>query len=198
MNNLAWALKVPLLTAALLCAGLGIYCTTRSHIVLYHAHHESREPLMQLTIWLARRLHGEEAAKRRWQQLRERSASADWACRVAFVGGALGVTGAVLFVRLVSSGTYFPIGLSWSNALRRGMNGILPSWVMGYLGWRVGHRMADNVAFGEAEAPHRAQVRIPLKTYASQWCFLAGLGFMDGMLIVLRWIAFAIASLGII
>jgi hypothetical protein len=199
MNNLAWALKVPLQIAALVTAAGGIYCFVRSGNALDSVHRAPHGPLMRLTVWVTRRMHGEEAARRRQQQLRKPSAIAAWACRVAFLSGALVAFGAILSVEVTSSGVYFPITWESSIALRRAINLLLPRSVMGYLSWRLGYSMARNVASAAPDAA-REESRSHARTasVAIAFCAVTGANLMDGMLIVLRWIAFGIAKLGIV
>jgi hypothetical protein len=89
--------------------------------------------------------------------------------------------------------------MEWTAAVRQVAGDALPKWLMSYLSWRVGRRMARNVASAAsdvAQEESRGQARTA--SVAIAFCFHAGATLMHGMLVVLRWIAFAIAKLGII
>lgn len=194
MQSLPLILRVPLLSATLLCMGTGIYCSVRGLAALRDGEQALRDPLIQLTIRLIRFVVHRRTAELRRDDPDARGTIVDSACYCSFGGGALVQIGAVLFVQVVSSGTLFAVGLARTTALGHAAKLLVPAWVMGYLYWRGGRIMTRSVTPGEPRHfPGPLRLEAWASTLAVAFCFLAGGQLADGLLVLVRWMAFAVA-----
>jgi hypothetical protein len=199
MYTLPLILKVPMLIAALVCAGISAYSPVLAYKLLKGPSETPAGLAARLMLWLVRKSYRGQPRPDAEQPPGDPATAADLASRCAFLGGALGAIVAAWVVELLSDGAVFPTTMNWTTALRGAAEDVLPWWVMGYVFWRIGHRAAHDATRVGPEAFIRpSRFRLSTAMSASAFCILAGLDFMQGVISVVDFVAYALVKAGLI